>query len=100
MFEKPFFVVDLKDMSATEAAKNKAAYTREGRRQLFAVLQGARGSTGKHMDVSSLSFAVLIRIQNSRINPLVEIAESSLLCFTSSLQVRILYKIRLYLSLY
>lgn len=32
-------------MSATEAAKNKAAYTREGRRQLFAVLQGARGST-------------------------------------------------------
>ncbi|KAM0850692.1 hypothetical protein ACQ4PT_052910 [Festuca glaucescens] len=35
----------LEDMSATEAAKNKAAYTREGRRQLFAVLQGARGST-------------------------------------------------------
>uniref|UniRef100_R7W694 Transducin/WD40 repeat-like superfamily protein n=1 Tax=Aegilops tauschii TaxID=37682 RepID=R7W694_AEGTA len=35
----------LQDMSATEAAKNKAAYTREGRRQLFAVLQGARGST-------------------------------------------------------
>jgi hypothetical protein len=34
-------------MSGTEAAKNKAAYTREGRRQLFAVLQGARGSTGK-----------------------------------------------------
>uniref|UniRef100_A0ACD5XRH5 Uncharacterized protein n=1 Tax=Avena sativa TaxID=4498 RepID=A0ACD5XRH5_AVESA len=33
------------DMSGTEAAKNKAAYTREGRRQLFAVLQGARGST-------------------------------------------------------
>jgi len=34
------------DMSGTEAAKNKAAYTREGRRQLFALLQGARGSTG------------------------------------------------------
>uniref|UniRef100_A0A0D9XDK2 Uncharacterized protein n=1 Tax=Leersia perrieri TaxID=77586 RepID=A0A0D9XDK2_9ORYZ len=33
------------DISGTEAAKNKAAYTREGRRQLFAVLQGARGST-------------------------------------------------------
>lgn len=33
-------------MSGTEAAKNKAAYTREGRRQLFALLQGARGSTG------------------------------------------------------
>ncbi|KAF8673894.1 hypothetical protein HU200_048341 [Digitaria exilis] len=33
------------DMSGTEAAKNKAAYTREGRRQLFALLQGARGST-------------------------------------------------------
>ncbi|XP_037460268.1 uncharacterized protein LOC119331201 [Triticum dicoccoides] len=37
--------VIFQDMSATEAAKNKAAYTREGRRQLFAVLQGARGST-------------------------------------------------------
>jgi hypothetical protein len=36
----------LQDMSGTEAAKNKAAYTREGRRQLFALLQGARGSTG------------------------------------------------------
>jgi hypothetical protein len=33
-------------MSGTEAAKNKAAYTKEGRRQLFALLQGARGSTG------------------------------------------------------
>ncbi|GJN29911.1 hypothetical protein PR202_gb18174 [Eleusine coracana subsp. coracana] len=33
------------DMSGTEAAKNKAAYTREGRRQLFSLLQGARGST-------------------------------------------------------
>jgi hypothetical protein len=38
-------IFDLQDMSGTEAAKNKAAYTREGRRQLFA-LQGARGSTG------------------------------------------------------
>jgi hypothetical protein len=47
-------------MSATEAAKNKAAYTREGRRQLFAVLQGARGSTGKHIDVSFLNhFSVI-----------------------------------------
>lgn len=40
-------IFDLQDMSGTEAAKNKAAYTREGRRQLFALLQGARGSTGK-----------------------------------------------------
>jgi len=39
-------IFDLQDMSGTEAAKNKAAYTREGRRQLFALLQGARGSTG------------------------------------------------------
>lgn len=39
-------IFNLQDMSGTEAAKNKAAYTREGRRQLFALLQGARGSTG------------------------------------------------------
>jgi hypothetical protein len=29
--------------------KNKAAYTKEGRRQLFALLQGARVSTGKFL---------------------------------------------------
>ncbi len=49
-------------MSGTEAAKNKAAYTREGRRQLFAVLQGARGSTGKQMIVRSY---FVVYIQNS-----------------------------------
>ncbi|XP_072994208.1 uncharacterized protein [Typha latifolia] len=33
------------DMSGGDHAKNRAAYTREGRKQLFAVLQSARGST-------------------------------------------------------
>ncbi|KAJ4775115.1 Transducin/WD40 repeat-like superfamily protein [Rhynchospora pubera] len=33
------------DMSNSDNVKNRAAYTREGRRQLFAVLQSARGST-------------------------------------------------------
>jgi hypothetical protein len=31
-------IFDLQDMSGTEAAKNKAAYTREGRRQLLVIL--------------------------------------------------------------
>lgn len=46
MVSKILNIFNLQDMSGTEAAKNKAAYTREGRRQLFALLQGARGSTG------------------------------------------------------
>ncbi|XP_008788705.2 uncharacterized protein LOC103706397 [Phoenix dactylifera] len=33
------------DMSSGDNLKNKGAYTREGRKQLFAVLQSARGST-------------------------------------------------------
>lgn len=33
-------------MSGGENRKNRAAYTREGRKQLFAVLQSARGSSG------------------------------------------------------
>lgn len=33
------------DMSNSDNVKNRAAYTREGRKQLFAVLQSARGST-------------------------------------------------------
>nr|XP_043614455.1 uncharacterized protein LOC122586532 [Erigeron canadensis]XP_043614456.1 uncharacterized protein LOC122586532 [Erigeron canadensis] len=33
------------NMTGGENAKNKAAYTREGRKQLFAVLQSARGSS-------------------------------------------------------
>lgn len=35
------------DMTGEEGVKNKAAYTREGRKQLFAVLQSARGSNGE-----------------------------------------------------
>lgn len=34
-------------MSNSDNVKNRAAYTREGRKQLFAVLQSARGSTGE-----------------------------------------------------
>lgn len=33
------------NMTGGDNARNKAAYTREGRKQLFAVLQGARGSS-------------------------------------------------------
>ena len=33
-------------MTGGDNLKNRAAYTREGRKQLFAVLQGARGSSG------------------------------------------------------
>ena len=33
-------------MAGGENQKNRAMYTREGRKQLFAVLQGARGSSG------------------------------------------------------
>ncbi|KAL8231340.1 hypothetical protein R6Q57_001118 [Mikania cordata] len=33
------------NMTGSENARNKAAYTREGRKQLFAVLQSARGSS-------------------------------------------------------
>lgn len=33
-------------MATADNQKNRAAYTREGRRQLFAVLQSARGSSG------------------------------------------------------
>ena len=33
-------------MTGGDNVKNRAAYTREGRKQLFAVLQSARGSSG------------------------------------------------------
>lgn len=33
-------------MAGGDNLKSRAAYTREGRKQLFAVLQSARGSTG------------------------------------------------------
>ena len=33
-------------MAGGDNRKNRAAYTREGRKQLFAVLQSARGSSG------------------------------------------------------
>ncbi|XP_076883189.1 uncharacterized protein LOC143531871 [Bidens hawaiensis] len=33
------------NMTGSDSARNKAAYTREGRKQLFAVLQSARGSS-------------------------------------------------------
>lgn len=33
-------------MTGADNLKNRAAYTREGRKQLFAVLQSARGSSG------------------------------------------------------
>lgn len=33
-------------MAGVDNRKNRAAYTREGRKQLFAVLQSARGSSG------------------------------------------------------
>lgn len=33
-------------MTSAETSKNKASYSREGRKQLFAVLQSARGSSG------------------------------------------------------
>ena len=39
-------------MTAGDNLKNRAAYTREGRKQLFAVLQGARGSSGDCLFVS------------------------------------------------
>lgn len=35
-------------MTGGDNVKNRAAYTREGRKQLFAVLQGARGSSGEN----------------------------------------------------
>ncbi|RWW07072.1 hypothetical protein GW17_00029553 [Ensete ventricosum] len=35
------------DLAGEEHVKNRAAYTRDGRKQLFAVLQSARGSNGK-----------------------------------------------------
>lgn len=35
-------------MTGSDSARNKAAYTREGRKQLFAVLQSARGSSGDY----------------------------------------------------
>lgn len=34
------------NVASADASKNKAAYGREGRKQLFAVLQSARGSSG------------------------------------------------------
>lgn len=34
------------NLTGGDNRKNKAAYTREGRKQLFAVLQSARGSSG------------------------------------------------------
>jgi membrane-bound metal-dependent hydrolase YbcI (DUF457 family) len=52
----------LQDMSGTEAAKNKAAYTREGRRQLFALLQGARGSTGNLFFPVVILMFILMRL--------------------------------------
>jgi len=33
-------------VTSAETSKNKASYSREGRKQLFAVLQSARGSSG------------------------------------------------------
>lgn len=39
------------DMMSEMSAKNRAAYTREGRKQLFAVLQSARGSNGESCKV-------------------------------------------------
>ena len=54
------YTLDLQDMSGTEAAKNKAAYTREGRRQLFALLQGARGSTGKLLLYVDIPLSTLV----------------------------------------
>lgn len=38
-------------MTGGDNVKNRAAYTREGRKQLFAVLQGARGSSGENKDL-------------------------------------------------
>lgn len=61
-----FYILDLQDMSGTEAAKNKAAYTREGRRQLFALLQGARGSTGKFLfyaDILLSTSVILVEME-------------------------------------
>ncbi|KAA3461298.1 COMPASS component SWD1 [Gossypium australe] len=37
------------NMSGSDNMKNRASYTREGRKQLFAVLQSARGSSGGHL---------------------------------------------------
>ncbi|MBA0592088.1 hypothetical protein Gorai_009075, partial [Gossypium raimondii] len=37
------------NMSGGDNMKNRASYTREGRKQLFAVLQSARGSSGGHL---------------------------------------------------
>jgi hypothetical protein len=42
--------------------KNRAAYTREGRKQLFAVLQGARGSSGDCLFEAGYMFAALVKL--------------------------------------
>lgn len=36
-------------MTGGDNLKNRATYTREGRKQLFAVLQSARGSSGEQL---------------------------------------------------
>jgi hypothetical protein len=54
------YILALQDMSGTEAAKNKAAYTKEGRRQLFSLLQGARGSTGKFFLYVAIPLSTLV----------------------------------------
>lgn len=40
------FCVCLQNLTGADNRKNRAAFTRDGRKQLFAVLQGARGSSG------------------------------------------------------
>lgn len=47
-------------MSGGDNRKNRAAYTREGRKQLFAVLQSARGSSGYFALLHS--YALLISV--------------------------------------
>lgn len=49
-------------MSGGDNMKNRASYTREGRKQLFAVLQSARGSSGGHL-MDHLSTCALLHMK-------------------------------------
>lgn len=53
-------------MTGGDNVKNKAAYTRDGRKQLFAVLQSARGSSGNcSFDFPTLLYELKLTIQSS-----------------------------------
>lgn len=41
--------INYQDLGSGDSPKSRTAYSREGRKQLFAVLQSARGSTGCHL---------------------------------------------------